>query len=399
MLKIELSYRGLLTLIGLALALWAALQLWPVILLVIISFIFMIGLLPYVEALVEYGLPRTAAVILVVLSILVAIVVLVGLLVPAMLEEFRAVRENLPESAREVEELLSVFGIEVELQQRAREFEWTDIFSGNEALDYGQQVLSTTLSLITILAMTAYLLADTPRLGAFLRQFVPDDQKEDAESLFLSLTRVVGGYLRGQLITSLAIGVFTFILLSVAGVSNPLAFAVLAALADIIPLVGAAIATAPPVAAALQDSATRAVVVLIGMIAYQQFEDRYLVPRVYGRMLNLPPLIVLIAVLAGAELMGVVGVLLALPLAAAARVAIDYVYRNRSIPLTAKVEQKFAPDMEPAKPRRGLRAALPRRKQRAETDALTSGEAGVEVSAGHGAGETETRPARSSPDA
>ena len=80
------------------------------------------------------------------------------------------------------------------------------------------------------------------------------------------------------------------------------------------------------------------------MMAYQQFEDRYLAPRVYGRMLNLPPLIVLIAVLAGAELLGITGVLLALPLAAAGRVALDYFYRDRiGVQMDKKVEQSWRP--------------------------------------------------------
>src|SRR5581483_3228411 len=162
----------------------------------------------------------------------------------------------------------------------------------------------------------------------------------------------------GQFITSMAIGVFTFSLLRIVGVSNPLAFAVLAGLADVVPLVGAAIATLPPAAAALQESGTQAVIVLAALMLYQQFEDRVLVPRVYGRTLNLPPLIVLLAVLAGAELLGITGVLLALPLAAAGRVAMDYALANRlvpmpaapaeSVPLTpdATVEEPLAPDIK-----------------------------------------------------
>jgi predicted PurR-regulated permease PerM len=129
-------------------------------------------------------------------------------------------------------------------------------------------------------------------------------------------------------------------------VPNALAFAVIAAFADVIPIVGALIATIPPVAAALQDSWTKALVVLIALLAYQQFEDRYLIPRVYGRTLNLPPIIVLIAVLSGAELLGITGVLLALPLAAAGRVALDYVLENRSWLLADLTEQPFAPDLE-----------------------------------------------------
>ena len=358
MLRIELSYRGLLTIIGVIFAVWAVLKLWPVILLLLISSILMIGLLPYVEAMVRRGLPRTAAVLLIVFGILAVIIALISLMVPPLVREAEDVRDNLPDSAREVEVFLGHFGVHVELQQKARDINWDEVISGSAAVNYGQRALSTTISIITIVAMTAYLLADTPRLGAFIGQFIPPGRKEESEKLFFSLTRVVGGYLRGQFITSMAIGVFTFSLLRIVGVSNPLAFAVLAGLADVVPLVGAAIATLPPAAAALQESGTQAVIVLAALMLYQQFEDRVLVPRVYGRTLNLPPLIVLLAVLAGAELLGITGVLLALPLAAAGRVAMDYALANRlvpmpaapaeSVPLTpdATVEEPLAPDIK-----------------------------------------------------
>jgi predicted PurR-regulated permease PerM len=144
----------------------------------------------------------------------------------------------------------------------------------------------------------------------------------------------------------MSIGVFTFVVLRVVGVPNALAFAVLAAFADVIPLIGAFIAIIPPVAAALQESSTQALIVLVALFLYQQFEDRYLVPRVYGRTLNLPPVIVLIAVLAGAELLGVTGVLLALPITAAGRVALDYVLENRARLWSSIEEQPFAPDVD-----------------------------------------------------
>ena len=132
---------------------------------------------------------------------------------------------------------------------------------------------------------------------------------------------------------------------------NALAFAVLAGFADVIPLIGALIAIVPPVAAALQESSTHALVVLVALVAYQQFEDRVLVPRVYGRTLNLPPVIVLIAVLAGAELLGITGVLLALPLTAAGRVGLDYLMQNRELLLGPNPgEQVLAPDEPPPGP-------------------------------------------------
>lgn len=349
MLKLEISYRGMLLIILAVLGLWAAKELWSVILLVLIALILMIGLLPYVEGMVRHGISRTGAVLVLMLAIFVAVFGAFSLMVPALIREVQGVQENLPNSAREIEELLAGFGINVQLQERARDIDWGSLVSGRAAVDYGQRALTTTLSVITIIVMTAYLLADTPRLARFIDQFIPDSRKDEANTLFLSLTRVVGGYLRGQAITSFAIGVFTFVLLQIIGVPNPLAFAVLAAFADIVPLIGAFVAIVPPTATALQESSTQALAVLAGMLAYQQFEDRVLIPRVYGSTLNLPPIIVLVAVLAGAELMGITGVLLALPLTAAARVAVDYMIENRRLPLIDLEDQPLAPDM-PAEP-------------------------------------------------
>jgi predicted PurR-regulated permease PerM len=346
LLKIEVSTRGIL-LIGLALlVVWALIELWPVLVLLLVSFVLMLGFLPYVEAMVRRGVPRTGAVLLLVGSFLAVLIGLSSIVVPAIVDEADAIRDNLPESAREIEEVLDIFGIEVELQERARNIDWDEIISGRAAIDYTQRVATIIFSIVTIIVITAYLLADTPRLGNFISQFIPPQRKDEADKLFWSLTRVVGGYLRGQAITSMAIGLFTFIVLRIVGVPNALAFAVLAAFADVIPLIGAFIAIIPPVAAALQESSTQALIVLVALFLYQQFEDRYLVPRVYGRTLNLPPVIVLIAVLVGAELLGITGVLLALPLTAAGRVAMDYVLENRSWLLSPDEEQVFAPDME-----------------------------------------------------
>ena len=343
MLKLEISYQGVLLLVLAVLGVWAFLELWPVILLVLVALILMIGLLPYVDAIMRLGLTRTQAVLVLLFIILAFVIGLVSLMLPAMVTELRNVQENLPASAREIEDLLRSFGIDIELQERARNFKWQDLFPARAAVDYGQRVVSTTLSVITIIVMTAYLLADTPRIGSFVSSFIPPGRKDDADRLFIQMSRVVGGYLRGQIITSLSIGVFTFVLLRIVGVPNPIAFAVLAGFADIVPLVGAFVATVPPVATALEDSSTKALVVLAAMMAYQQFEDRYLVPRVYGRTLNLPPIIVLIAVLAGAELLGVTGVLLALPLTAAGRVLLDYVMESRPSFMTP-TDQPLAPD-------------------------------------------------------
>jgi predicted PurR-regulated permease PerM len=166
-------------------------------------------------------------------------------------------------------------------------------------------------------------------MHAFLYRFVPKERVSEADDILEALGRVVGGYVRGQFITSLVIALYTLAVLLILDVKNPVAFAVLAGFADIIPIIGAFIAIVPASFAAFQDSVAKALIVLGALVLYQQFEDRYLVPRIYGQTLNLPPLVVLVAVLVGGELLGITGVLLALPAAAAGRVAFDLVMARR----------------------------------------------------------------------
>lgn len=337
-------------LLGLAaLTAWAFVEVWPVIILIVTAFIFMAALLPYVEWLCRHGLNRVVAVIVMLLFIVAVLGSAVSIVVPAMVDEFRAVRDNLPEDARDFETFMADLGFETEswdLPERAQDVQWDELISGRAAVNVGQRVLFGILSAMTIVVLTAYLLVDTPRLTRFLFQFVAPERESDARDILSALSRVVGGYVRGQLITSLIIGLYTLAVLLLVGVPNPGAFAVLAAFADIIPLVGAFIAIVPAALAAFQESTTQALIVLGALLVYQQFEDRVLVPRVYGSTLNLPALVVLLAVLVGAELLGVPGILLALPAAAAGRVFLDY-YLDQRRRSARPTDQLLAPDPAP----------------------------------------------------
>jgi len=320
---------------------------------VLVAVMLMIGLLPYIEALVQRGVPRAVAVLLVLSAVLAVISALLALALPSMVRQVGDIKQNLPETARQLDRLLEGLGVQLDLESSTREINWDRLASGRVAIDYGQRAISILVTLVTTIVITAYLLVDTPKLARFVYQFFPAERELEYDRIFQSICRVVGGYLRGQLLTSVAVAVYTFIVLVVLGIPNPLAFAVLAGLADVIPLVGALIAIVPVTVAALQQSSSQALLVLVLLMAYQQFEDKFLVPRVYGETLNLPPVIVLIAALAGTELMGLTGALLALPVAAVARVWLDYYLSRRGISLapieeTDKPEdptdQPFAPD-------------------------------------------------------
>jgi putative heme transporter len=329
MLKLEVSYRGLLTIALGLLGVWLLVQLWPVLVILVTSFIFMAAFQPYAGWLERRGVGRTTAVLLLFLLVLAVLVGILVLVVPAIINEFNHLRQDLPADARSLDGLLARLDINVDLESHARNVDWATIVSGRAAVGYGERVLFAVVSIFTVVVITVYLLIDVRRLENFVFQFVPPGREPELIRVLQSLSRVVGGYIRGQFITSAIIGVYTMVVCLATGVPNPVAFGVIAAIADIIPIAGPFLSIAPATAAALRESATQAAIVFALLLLYQQFEDRFLVPRVYGRTLNLPPLIVLVAVLAGGELLGITGVLLALPAAAAARVALDYYLDRR----------------------------------------------------------------------
>src|SRR5205085_8555033 len=138
-----------------------------------------------------------------------------------------------------------------------------------------------------------------------------------------NLELIVGGYVRSQLITSAAIAAFTFLLLTVCGVSHALSLALLAGLADVVPFVGGLLAAVPVVLSALPRGLPVAGAVLAALFLYMEFENRILVPKVYGSVLRLSPAAVVLALLAGGMLLGMMGALLALPIAAGLQMILE----------------------------------------------------------------------------
>jgi predicted PurR-regulated permease PerM len=116
---------------------------------------------------------------------------------------------------------------------------------------------------------------------------------------------------------------FTFILLKLCAIENPLPLAIFAGITDVLPLIGGILGAIPLVAAALPRGTVVVIVVVGAFAAYQEIENRIIIPRVYGHVLRLPAWAITIALLVGAKLMGIAGALLSLPVAAGARMILE----------------------------------------------------------------------------
>src|SRR5207244_5764708 len=153
--------------------------------------------------------------------------------------------------------------------------------------------------------------------------------RERWRSVGHDIYRAVGGYVTGNLLISLIAGVSTAIVLVIMGVPYSVALGLIVGILDLIPLAGATIAGIIIAAVAFLPSIPAGIVVVVFFIVYQQIENHFLQPVVYGRTVQLSPLVILISLLVGAELAGVLGALAAIPVAGAFQVIIVDFLRNR----------------------------------------------------------------------
>ena len=190
------------------------------------------------------------------------------------------------------------------------------------ALMITKSVLSTVAAVVTIAFLTFFMILEGPRWMERIYGLLPEESQPRWRRVGNDIYRTVGGYVSGNLLISLIAGLVSFVVLYALNVPYAVALALIVALLDLIPLAGATIAAIVVSTVAFLHSTTAGIVVLVFFLIYQQVENHFLQPVIYGRTVRLSPLAVLVAVLVGAELAGVIGALGAIPVAGAIQVLI-----------------------------------------------------------------------------
>jgi predicted PurR-regulated permease PerM len=196
-------------------------------------------------------------------------------------------------------------------------------------LGAGELVLSTATSMIAIGVMVIYFLFSMPRIKLFVYRLAPHSRRTRVILIGDEIFTKVGGYVLGNFLTSAIAGIGTYVWLLVFGVPYPVLLALMVALFDLIPVIGAYIGGAVVSLVALTVSLPVALTTLGFYVAYKLAEDYFIVPKVIGRAVQAPAVVSLVAVLIGGTLMGIVGALVAIPAAAAIRLFLQEVVFRR----------------------------------------------------------------------
>ena len=316
------TFAGALLVVGGA---WLLVRIWPITIVVVVGLMIAGALSPGVTWLERRGWPRWGAIAGIFTGIFVVVAGFIAYTIPRIGEQMVTIAVRLPSAMDDVIALLDKTKATQPLANAMRDANSGDHTQklGELLIAYTPRVIETIAYAVTACFLALYLVIDRDRMRGAMFALVPRTFHLRLSRILLKLETIVGGYVRGQVITSILMSVFTFVVLFIAKAPNAFALAAFAGVVDVLPYIGGILSCGPAVVAALTKSTEAGIAVGVALVCYQEFESRVIVPRVYGDALRLPSTVVLVSLLIGGTLLGIIGALLALPIAAAIRMLVD----------------------------------------------------------------------------
>jgi predicted PurR-regulated permease PerM len=301
-----------------------------VLILIVVALFLAVGLNPVVEGLTRRGMRRGLAIAIVFAIVIGAFVGFGFAVVPPVVEQTQAFVKELPSYLEDLRgnEQIRKFDNDYHVIAKAQAYVTGPdlgqrLFGG--LLGVGRIVLSTVFSAFTLLIMTLYFLAALPSMKRQAYQLIPASRRQRVTLLTDEILVRIGGFVSGALAVAFIAATTSFIFLLIVGLPYALALAVFVGLLDLIPLVGATVAAVVVSSLGFIDSTSAGIACVAFYIAYQQFENYVIYPRVMRRAVDVPAPVTVVAVLIGGALLGITGALLAIPIAAAALLVIRQV--------------------------------------------------------------------------
>lgn len=264
-------------------------------------------------------IPRLLAILLVYLLVLLFFIGIGWVVIPTVANQIQQAAGQIPALLDSLQNWLNNFGIVngMDLLQRITD-QITSVTTALLAVPFA--ILSSIFDILLVFVVSIYWLIEAPSLNHFVLSLFSDERRGRADEVLSSMGQAMGGYVRGIMIDAVIVAILTYVGLQLIGIRFALVLAILTGILEIIPFIGPIIAGAIMVLVALLQSATSALIVLIFVVVLQQIENHVLVPNIMRSQTDVSPLLVVIALFAGAAIGGLLGALVAVPLAAALRV-------------------------------------------------------------------------------
>ncbi len=291
---------------------------------------------PAVVRLHAAGVPRVLAIALVFVAIIIILAGLVLLILPLAVSEINQLQVQAPSLAVSAQDRLNslqpirIFGMEIDLKgvtqtinSHLREYLLGQF--GN-AVTLGLTALTTALQLLLMFIVAFLLALEAPAVRRDLRRFVPSDYRADFDQIWRKVRKMLYAYVRGQFIIAALIGICSGVACTAIGLPDPIALGLIAGVTALIPYLGPFIGAVPAILVGLSQSPGKALLIGLLYLLISNVILNFIYPKVMGDAVRLPPILVIVALIAGFSWGGILGMFVAVPIAATLRILFDHIY-------------------------------------------------------------------------
>ena len=318
--QIEFSYRTVVYAILTLLSLWILFVVRDVIFLLMAAFVVMAGLRPFVDRLEKFKIPRSIAIVLTYVILVSIIGLIATLIIPPLIWQFQKLLEQIGEYILPLLPFLesSTGNLTDQIPKLSQ-----------NVLKITTGVFSTVIGLFTFAIITFYMLVERHHFKIFLDNFIGRKAERKVSVIIVAIERKLGAWVLGQLALAVIVGVITYIGLTLLGVEFALSLSIIAGILEIVPIIGPIISAIPAVILGFIISPLTGLLVLLLFVIVQQLENNVISPQIMKKTVGLNPIVVIISILVGAKIAGFLGVVFAIPVAAAASVFVGDFFNKK----------------------------------------------------------------------
>ena len=293
---------------------------------------------PAVTRLVAIGIPRVLAIAITFLVLIIAMAGLVLLIVPLGIREVGQLQTQAPSIAAAAQDRINslqgspinLFGITIDLKGITETINahLKDYLLGQfgNAVTIGLTALTTLLQLVLMFIVAVLLALDAAAFRRVLRRLVPNDYRTDFDQIWRKVRKMLYAYVRGQLIIAALIGILSGIACAAVGLTDPIALGLIAGITALIPYLGPFIGAVPAILVGLAAGTGKAFLIAVIYFLISNVILNFVYPKVMGDAVRLPPVLVIVAFIAGFSWAGILGMFVAVPIAATLRILFDHIY-------------------------------------------------------------------------
>jgi predicted PurR-regulated permease PerM len=335
--KVEITTKTIFKTIVILLSLWFIYVIRDVLALLFISLIIFSVIEPIVDWLQKKKIPRSAGILIVYLVLLLLISLLTSFLIPSIIDQFNEFSKKVPEYIISLNDYFHDFNFF--FQNQHIDFGTQQIFEqlGSRLTAFSQGILSTTvgifsgfISVIVVLSLVFYMTVREEGIKNLVVFLTPDPHKNYAAEIVLKIKNRMGKWMQGQLLLMFIVFILDYIGLTLAGVPFALTLAIFAGIMEIIPFIGPIISAIPGIILGLTISPLVGVIAGLIYFLVQQFESNIILPQVMKKAVGLNPIVVILALLVGAKLGGILGMILSVPTATIINVFVEDIFKDRA---------------------------------------------------------------------